>query len=154
MQGIFRIQQAALDQNYLTDWAKELELTDLLMRAREEAGLTSRLAIPMNFSWSSAVDLIRPDDLGDKERSGAFKEIFFFGWLADAEVLFRVFEMAAVERAFQPHFANADAELIFVRRRRRAGNDLDGQRILVNMLLDTTESPINVVLNWTAELKK
>ncbi|WP_394796780.1 hypothetical protein [Armatimonas sp.] len=39
VQGIFRIQQAALDQSYLTDWAKELELTDLLMRAREEAGL-------------------------------------------------------------------------------------------------------------------
>ena len=30
----------------------------------------------------------------------------------------------------------------------------DGQRFLVNMLLDTTESPINVVVNWTAELKK
>ena len=39
VQGIFLIQQAALDQSYLTDWAKELELTDLLMRAREEAGL-------------------------------------------------------------------------------------------------------------------
>lgn len=39
VQGIFRIQQAALDQSYLTDWAKELELTDLLMRAREEAGV-------------------------------------------------------------------------------------------------------------------
>ncbi|WP_309718724.1 hypothetical protein [Armatimonas sp.] len=39
VQGIFRIQQAALDQSYLTDWAKELELTDLLVRAREEAGV-------------------------------------------------------------------------------------------------------------------
>lgn len=39
VQGIFRIQQAALDQSYLTDWAKELEITDLLVRARKEAGL-------------------------------------------------------------------------------------------------------------------
>lgn len=31
---------------------------------------------------------------------------------------------------------------------------LDGQRFLVNMLLDTAPSPINVVVNWTAELKK
>jgi Tol biopolymer transport system component len=30
----------------------------------------------------------------------------------------------------------------------------DGQRFRVNMLLETTESPINVVVNWTAELKK
>jgi Tol biopolymer transport system component len=30
----------------------------------------------------------------------------------------------------------------------------DGQRFLVNMLLDNASSPINVVLNWTAGLKK
>ena len=30
----------------------------------------------------------------------------------------------------------------------------DGQRFLVNMLTDTATSPINVVLNWTADLKK
>jgi Tol biopolymer transport system component len=30
----------------------------------------------------------------------------------------------------------------------------DGQRFLVNMLLDTDASPINVVLNWTAGLEK
>jgi eukaryotic-like serine/threonine-protein kinase len=30
----------------------------------------------------------------------------------------------------------------------------DGQRFIVNMLLDNTTSPINVVLNWTAGLKK
>jgi hypothetical protein len=29
----------------------------------------------------------------------------------------------------------------------------DGQRFLVNMLLDTAVAPINVVLNWTAGLK-
>ena len=30
----------------------------------------------------------------------------------------------------------------------------DGQRFLVNMLLGTAASPINVVLNWTAGLEK
>ena len=30
----------------------------------------------------------------------------------------------------------------------------DGQRFLVNMALDATTSPITVVLNWTATLKK
>jgi hypothetical protein len=30
----------------------------------------------------------------------------------------------------------------------------DGQRFLVNMLLESAPSPINVVLNWTAHLTK
>jgi hypothetical protein len=30
----------------------------------------------------------------------------------------------------------------------------DGQRFIVNMLLDNATSPITVVLNWTAGLKK
>jgi hypothetical protein len=30
----------------------------------------------------------------------------------------------------------------------------DGQRFLVNMALDAVASPITVVLNWTATLKK
>jgi hypothetical protein len=30
----------------------------------------------------------------------------------------------------------------------------DGQRFLVNMSLDTTSPPINVVKTWTAELKE
>ena len=38
VQGIFRIQQAALDPDYLTYRAAELELTDLLEKAREESG--------------------------------------------------------------------------------------------------------------------
>jgi len=29
----------------------------------------------------------------------------------------------------------------------------DGQRFLVNMLLDNASSPINVVFDWTARLK-
>ncbi|WP_395094826.1 hypothetical protein [Armatimonas sp.] len=37
VQGIFRIQGAALDQSYLTDWAQELALSDLLEKAREES---------------------------------------------------------------------------------------------------------------------
>ena len=39
VQGIFRIQGATLDQNYLTHWAQELALTDLLEKARDEAGV-------------------------------------------------------------------------------------------------------------------
>ena len=30
----------------------------------------------------------------------------------------------------------------------------DGQRFLVNMLLENASSPINIVLNWTAGLSK
>lgn len=39
VQGIFRIQGKALDQDYLTHWARELQLTDLLLKAREDAGM-------------------------------------------------------------------------------------------------------------------
>jgi hypothetical protein len=30
----------------------------------------------------------------------------------------------------------------------------DGQRFLINMLRETADAPINVVHNWTAEVKK
>jgi hypothetical protein len=38
--GVLKIQAAALDRAYLTHWAGELGVTDLLRRALDEAGLT------------------------------------------------------------------------------------------------------------------
>lgn len=37
--GVLKVQQAALDVNYLRHWAAALHLTDLLMRAFEDAGM-------------------------------------------------------------------------------------------------------------------
>ncbi len=37
--GVLKVQAASLDRAYLRDWARELELTDLLRRALDEAGL-------------------------------------------------------------------------------------------------------------------
>ena len=37
--GVWKVQAAALDRNYLTHWAGELGVSDLLRRALEEAGL-------------------------------------------------------------------------------------------------------------------
>jgi len=37
--GVLKVQGATLDRAYLAEWARELGLTDLLRRAREDAGL-------------------------------------------------------------------------------------------------------------------
>jgi hypothetical protein len=37
--GVLKVQAAALDRNYLTHWAGELGVSDLLRRALDEAGL-------------------------------------------------------------------------------------------------------------------
>jgi len=47
-----------------------------------------------------------------------------------------------------PHFL-LDRRANVTNTRRSSAPARDG-----NMLLDTTESPINVVVNWTAELRK
>ena len=39
--GVLKVQGPALDQNYLSEWARKLNVEDLLARALDEAGLKS-----------------------------------------------------------------------------------------------------------------
>ena len=52
-----------------------------------------------------------------------------------------------------PHFL-LDRRANVTNTRRSSAPARDGRWFPGNMLLDTTESPINVVVNWTAERKK
>jgi len=52
-----------------------------------------------------------------------------------------------------PHFL-LDRRANVTNTRRSSAPARDGRWFPGNMLLETTESPINVVVNWTAELRK
>lgn len=43
--GVLKVQGAALDRAYLREWAQELRLTDLLLRALAEAGLAAEASV-------------------------------------------------------------------------------------------------------------
>jgi hypothetical protein len=45
IQGVLKVQKESLDREYLFSWAKELELTDLLEKACQEAGLSYTISV-------------------------------------------------------------------------------------------------------------
>jgi eukaryotic-like serine/threonine-protein kinase len=80
------------------------------------------------------------------------KELFF---VSDDRKFYAV-DISARSDAFDygaPHFLFDMRANVFNARNSYVPSP-DGQRFLVNMLLDTAEAPINVVQNWVAELKK
>jgi hypothetical protein len=80
------------------------------------------------------------------------KELFF---VTDDRRFYAV-DVSATGKSFDygaPHFLFTMRASVFNSRNSYIPS-ADGQRFLVNMLLDTDDEPINVVHNWTAGLKR
>ncbi len=84
-------------------------------------------------------------------------------WRADGLELFYVTEdrkLYAVDMHGGTRFEYGTPHFLFdlranvINTHRSSAPARDGRRFPGNMLLETTESPINVVVNWTAELRK